>query len=230
MIERLVIVAGVSNSGKTTLIRSWQSNALPALDRAIEIASLDGWRVLTVQQTRDQGFPTLDGRVVFECNLTGPFRRGQPYSEVRELRHVLSQARQISVVTLWIPPERLLRNCRINWIDRLRATTPWAPRRAVLELLRRFSRALSLPDSAPRLAHWAVLVAVAIGGRRGRDFWRLYRDVYRLPARVRECYRQWLAYCAELAPAPRHNLIVEYESVVRFSSREEWLSATADLA
>ena len=112
----------------------------------------------------------------------------------------------------------------------MRRVAPRFMQRFLLEGLRRVSLSLSQADTAPWLSVCVLRLATLIGGTRGRDWWRMYCDFYRQPECILDCYLHWLVYCEELAPKPRHNLIVEYEDALRIYSHTEWKRATRDAA
>src|SRR4051812_35157386 len=130
-IDRLLVIAGPSGSGKSHLIQKLRAGELPRVAEALRLGETGSWRTLLVREV-----PHLDGErlgpAMFHYDLLRPWRPRQAprFAEDEMLCAVLAAATpyEVTVITLWASPEVLLRRIverRALFVSSLIAGRPW---------------------------------------------------------------------------------------------------------
>jgi hypothetical protein len=136
---------------------------------------------------------------------------------------IIGAAREVTLVTLWTPPERLERQL----IDgKLRAALPY---NALQVIKAGFFRLL--PEFVVQRLSRAKMVDLfnrVFPGRLLTHHLLLLR-VYSKGGSTADLYRKWLRFCDENVPHARAHCIVEFDSELKLHSREEWESVVASL-
>jgi tRNA (mo5U34)-methyltransferase len=133
-IGRLLLVAGPTAAGKTTMIERLKKGALPEVAERLELGDARAWPTIPAGKLREIAEPAID-RLIFHYDFLRPYlRRGA--SLVRdEALDPLEVAERVQAVTIFTPPERLLRQYEQSEIEpRLaaRKDVPAGERRARL--------------------------------------------------------------------------------------------------
>jgi hypothetical protein len=219
MIERLIVVAAPSAAGKTIFIEELRANHFQEFSTRLGVRDLREWHYVSRGSIKEAKMPKLTGLVVFECNITGAYYRRASYHQDQPTVHVLQQAREISFVTLWTPPARLLgQRSKKEWRKPLRAPLSILSlqRLIVLLFLRVLPRSLTTGAPQTKFGEWLLNRPTWQGFLRKR--FRFYSH----PAEIVGCYREWLHFCDHYAPQTRDHLIVEFDETLKFYSRDEW--------
>jgi len=198
-IDRLLVVAGPSGSGKSHLIQKLRAGELPRVAEALHLGETGSWRTLLVREV-----PQLDGErlgtAMFHYDLLRPWRprRTPRFGEDETLGAVLAAATPcaVTVVTLWASPEVLLQRIverRALFVSSLIAGRPWNS-----EVLRPAPSGKSTAGPAPKPKR-SLRKAFAIVQelRRLRAKARLFGR----PEEVLALYDRWLEHCAAHEPA-----------------------------
>jgi hypothetical protein len=215
-IEHLLIVAGPSASGKSTLIRRLRADGLPELARQTGVEG----RAWIRMRTQALAAPGAELQyVVLHYDFLWSYAGLNPdMSEGLEiLTTILKGARRVSIATVWTPPARLVR----QFIEaKLRVAPQRAPRK--LTLKRAVFRLL------PR---WLIVAAAKLldsksmpGRFEDRPLVKQLKLValYSRPEEVLRLYRRWFEFCDHrIADAVAHQ-IVEIDGKWKFHSRAEW--------
>jgi hypothetical protein len=101
--KRLIVVAGLSCSGKSTLIAALQRGELPALQRTLEIGDPLDWAYV---QACD--LPTLQGMYARQMVLHYDIQAQRSINGYRYIAGLLRNANQAVFVTLYAQPEVLV--------------------------------------------------------------------------------------------------------------------------
>lgn len=108
-INRLVLIAGPSCSGKSSLIKSLIEGSLPLLCEKLELGDAALWNYVKTKQIETITDPAVD-RMIWHYNLTRMWNPEfkENYMEERH-RRVIDASNEITVVTLWTSPKALQR-------------------------------------------------------------------------------------------------------------------------
>jgi len=107
-IRHLVIVAGPTSAGKSTLIEAMARGRAPELAASLGIKNLEGWRIADADAISQIAEPDLEG-LILSYDFLLPYVRGTRSYDGDQVFHLLETGREVSFVTLWTPPERLAR-------------------------------------------------------------------------------------------------------------------------
>jgi GTPase SAR1 family protein len=214
----LILVAGPSAAGKTTLIRQLRRGRLPELAARLDMDDFHLWHYTT----GENGPPPPDARRIFlDYNASQCYREGTPYQEDPRL-HVVKQAQQVWFVTVWTPPDRLGRQYLADHLRRAHPTGYKLGKRLGYALPRRMRRRVTagLLDSTIRSRHRARLL-----GSYREPFTRQFDNLYADPRKVVTLYRNWLAFCRLHQARTAESLVVEFYDQLEIQTPREWESA-----
>lgn len=226
-IEHLLIVAGPTACGKTTLIRSLLENDVPELKKAMGVEHLQ-WTPMTTQEVAAPSGGGLD-RVILHYDFLWSYAglNLDMAAGLAILSSILAGARELSIVTLWTPPARLERQfirAKLRASARPQARTRQKPS---LERVR-FRMKIVLFRLLPRrfilwLARSAWLEPID-ARLPGHNLPRQLRvlGIYQRPGEVAALYRRWFEFCAGEASGARGHWIVELDGELKFHGRAEW--------
>lgn len=108
-IGHLLVVSGATSAGKKSVMRALAANQLPEL--AARLGTPDGevWgRPLNAQKIYLPKEPVQD-RMILHQDLMRPYMRSAMVHERDEANDILDTAERITFVTIWTPPEQLIR-------------------------------------------------------------------------------------------------------------------------
>ena len=186
-IGHLVVVAGPTASGTSTLIQHMLDDRLPELNRACSVATFADWQVSSLRNMDPGDLPR--DRCLLDYDLLRPYVRHRHTFERDPIAHILEGARAITFVTLWATPrsleERLIAES-LGETDPKGASGPAATKRAARRGLAAFARRA-----------WTAISSILRGGRRRRISRRRVRllERYRQPGWVEEWYERWFSFC-----------------------------------
>jgi 2-polyprenyl-3-methyl-5-hydroxy-6-metoxy-1,4-benzoquinol methylase len=107
-VNHVVVVAGPTSAGKSTLIEKLLAGQIPDVAQRLAIPDLQKWPVVQAREMVELSGSTF-GNIVLHYDFLRPSARGLHSYEKDEALHVLRAADRISIVTLLVPPERLVR-------------------------------------------------------------------------------------------------------------------------
>ncbi len=154
-IKHLVIVAGPTSAGMTTLIQAMTGGRVPELGRALGIESFKNWRIADAKALSEIASPELDG-LILNYDFLLEYMQGTRSYAGDKVFHLLETAQKISFVTLWTPPERLARQLAE---DEARKSWPKKTQRRLLEIYRQPSEILKFYD------RWLKFCATTTAGK-----------------------------------------------------------------
>jgi hypothetical protein len=215
-IEQLLIVAGPTASGKSTIVEKMATPALSRLATRIGLSDIESWPRMVAHH-----YAALDDLKLDRLLVHYDFVWRPPDSSIERpggngALTLLEGVREVTLVTLWTPPERLERQLIAG---KLRAALPRTPMLILKAGFFRFLPGFVLR----RLAATAALQRVC-----GRAPERLLSHHLRLLAiyssaeSVAALYRRWFEFCDLHVPQARRHLIVEFDNKLKFYSRDEW--------
>jgi hypothetical protein len=213
-IEHLLIVAGATASGKSALIREIRAGRLPELHTRLGVENPQQWPCASAHFI-ERWTEAEPNELILEYDfLWHDLDREQRATD--SALSVLERAREVFFVTLWTPPARLEKQF-IN--GRLRALIPpirgGTLRAAIFRLLPGIViRALSRLPFVEQINRWLPGTALI----RGLLAVRIYSSTARLTA----LYRRWFEFCDKQNFQARGHLIVEFDSELKYYSRDEW--------
>lgn len=221
-IDHLVVLAGPMASGKSILIKRIQNGGLPEVGARLRVDDLATWPYAAAHALAKLTTPRLR-RLILHYEFTRPYRRRAKTHERDEALGILEAAREVSFVTLWTPPPRLVQQHTAQ-IKKHSATgaARWAG-----PLVRRY-----VPERL--LAGLARLPVVGRGVRwlmrepskRVLDVLRVYHQ----PDKVVELYDRWFAFCDRHGSRTRDHLVLEHcDGVLKLLTRAEWERQVAGL-
>lgn len=216
-IEHLLIIAGPSACGKTTLIREILAGRLPELHTRVGVEDLPEWPSVSMHQTTGLSGLGLK-HLILHYDFLWPSYHGSDGEtpRVQSASRILQDAREASFITLWTPPARLERQfikgklCAPippNWGGVLRA--------ALFRFLPRFViRGLSKFPLLEQMDRWLPGSALIRG--------LLIVRIYSQPDQVVALYRRWFEFCDRQISKTRDHVVVEFDRELKFYSRDDW--------
>ena len=141
-IGRLLVVAGVPASGKSTFIDHLQSESGHEIARQLGFAEKPEWSVLHFRKWRENEETTI-GDLIIHYNISEHLIDGDLFRHSNALSDLISIAGQTTVVTLACPLERLLRQFTEN---RIRSGGKLFRRRKNRRLLRLYQNRVSFNE------------------------------------------------------------------------------------
>jgi SAM-dependent methyltransferase len=199
-IEHLVVVAGPTGSGTSSLIRRMLSDGLPELNSAANVRTFADWQVCNLRTTDPGDLPR--DRCLLEYDLLRPYLRHRHTFERDHLAHVLEGARAVTFVTIQATARHLEDQLIAASHGTTRDAEAGTPGRARPGRLAGFARHLEhLSTATSTLLH---------GGRSSRLSPRRMRllERYRQPGWVEEWYERWFAFCRTVEARPVTHLLV----------------------
>ena len=215
-IDQLLVIAGPTAGGKSTLISKIRSGGAARLEHLLGFHELQDWPEITAGAMKRQ--PDLkQDRLILHYDFLWPYPASVVESPDGELTLSLLQgAREIAMITLWTPHTRLARQLVES---RLRSRVRGGPAEALKVLLLR-----AIPEFAvtkmSRLRCWNVI-------NRRLPTWGLVHHllalgIYSNRARAVAMYRSWFRFCDERLSHVRTHVILEVGTDLRIFSRGEW--------
>lgn len=116
-VDRLVVVAGPTSAGKSTLIDELRAGRQPALAERAGIEDPAGWAWGDSKALKKLTEPHLE-RLIFHYDFLRPHLRSAKTHDRDEALDLLDTARDVTFVTIWCPPEALLAQLQRGEIDR----------------------------------------------------------------------------------------------------------------
>ncbi len=217
--ERLIVVAGPSAAGKTTLVRQLRRGLLPELAVRLDLGDFRRWHYTTGEKGPP---PAGERRVFLDYNASRYYRQGRPYKEDRCLEMV-QQAQRVWFVTVWTPPARLGRQYLADHLRRAHPAGYKLMKRLGYALPRGMRRHLTarLLDSTLRSPYRARLL-----GAYQEPFARQFADLYADPHQVVRLYRKWFTFCRLHQERTVQSLVVQLYRRLEIQTPQEWEHAT----
>lgn len=204
-IDRLLLIAGPSCSGKSTFIADLGAGRLPRIARQLDLGygtgdgtgELGGWQILLARDLPRLADARLERAILhYDFLQSWSPRRIPIYAEEESLR-ILGAAAEITLVTLWAPAgvlEGRIAARRKTFVRSLLSGKPWNS-----EALQRQSRSLHGGEDGgpPERSLRRALPAIH------RELRRLgaKRRLYRRPGALRHLYEEWISFCSQSVPA-----------------------------
>lgn len=215
-IGHLLIVAGPTAAGKSTVLDNLATADPLLLRERLGVEDLRSWsriganRLVALKELQES-------RVILHYDfLWAPENSRALGSLGNRVPALIRGAREISLVTLWTPADRLERQLvegklrkalASGWQEKLKA---WLFRLLPRRSIRRLAAILPL-ESLNRL----------LPGRQLIHHLLLVR-IYSRRERVIELYRRWLELCDAEGSGIQNDCILEFDRQMRFYSRAEW--------
>ena len=206
-VQHLVIVAGPTASGKSTLIREVCEGRLPELGDRVGVQHLHEWPRSRAPIVGRLAKPCLGGLIIHWDFIYTRFGHGADSHVLR----LLEQAHEVSFVSVWTAPERLARQLIEGKLRNRIAQNAFELAKSAV-----FQR---LPSP---LIVWA---ATPLSRWLPRSLFKHHYSCLELCARPRrlvQAYRCWFEFCDRHIDKNHRHFIVEFDSVLRFHSRDEW--------
>jgi hypothetical protein len=184
--DRLLLVAGPSCSGKSTLIQQLCSGELPQIAAQLRLGDPAAWHCVLPQDVA-----AIDGTRLPQVILHYDFLRswtgaGTPAYQEDGVLRVAGSAAEVRLVTLWVPPDELRRRMverRSAFTGALLRGRPWDS-----ETLRTSGRNVGPPPDRRRSLRKTLAIV--------RELRRLHAKVrsYRRPGELEALYEGWIAF------------------------------------
>ena len=104
---KLVVVAGPTSSGKSTLIGQLRRNEMPDLARRLGIDDGSTWATPLANRLHEPGEARFE-KALYHYDILRPYLRGARLHARDEGLDVLDLADELAFVTIWCPPDVLL--------------------------------------------------------------------------------------------------------------------------
>lgn len=109
--KRVIIIAGPSCAGKTTLVKALRQGNLPGLQNQLRVSDPDGWLFCRARKMHD--FTDCAGRnLVLHYDILRRMGADLPSFDADEVLGFMTRAGDITVITLWEKADVLLERCR----------------------------------------------------------------------------------------------------------------------
>jgi hypothetical protein len=217
--EKLVIIAGVPCTGKSTFVRHLTAGKHRDVAAWFGETDCHGWPSILASHLRNFDGPVPDRLIVhFEflrwpkdgCGAQAYLRAFPP-----RLAELVQQARDISILTFWTDPERLVRRMRVR--DFLAQI---GSRRLLRPLARVLSRCRPLAERAECFSR----VIRRPSSRRAQ----IILSIYQTHGQVASLYRDWFEYFESAIRVPFRHELVEINGCLRFGSYDRWNKAVCE--
>lgn len=215
-IDHMLIIAGPTASGKSTLTKELVAGRLAPLKMRIGINNLNEWpRMASGSVLRRTDLELKQLILHYDFLWSYPGSNGDMLGGQRALS-IMDDARELSFVTIWTPPVRLERQLIEG---RLRVPMP----ATFIQVLK--ARVFRM------LPHFAIVGVSKIPPLKQINRWLpghpiinhlLALRVYSKPDQVAATYRLWLQFCDRHISKTRAHVIVEFDRELKFYSRAEW--------
>jgi hypothetical protein len=182
--DRLLLVAGPSCSGKSTLIQQLCDGELPQIAMQLRLGDPAAWHCVLPQ---DVSPDRKLAQVILHYDFLRPWTgAGTPAYQEDEVLRLARSAARMTLVTLWVPPDELRRRMverRSAFAGALLRGRPWDS-----ETLRTSGRNAGPPPDRRRSLRNALAIV--------RELRRLDAKVrsYRRPGELEALYEGWLAF------------------------------------
>jgi len=213
--EHIVVVAGPTGSGKSTLIDELAAGRLAEFERRMGIERLAEWPRMAPARALARIGQEPRNFILHYDFLWQRHKADRATGEPPALS-ILESAGKLSFATLWTPAARLRRQVIEGKLQR--ALQPGAA-----EALKAWGFKLLPRFALPGLARssWLKQIDRRSPGR-ALTHHLLLVETYASPARVAGLYRQWFELCERYRAKTRAHIIVELDRELKFYSREEW--------
>ena len=105
-IGRLIVVAGPTSSGKSTLIKKLVNSEAPEVAQRLGIDGGGGWSTISANRLITLTEPSVD-QLIFHYDFLRPHLRGAKVHKRDESLDLLDTAEHVTFLTIWCPPEVL---------------------------------------------------------------------------------------------------------------------------
>jgi hypothetical protein len=189
-VERLLLVAGPSCSGKSTLIQRLYSGELPEIAARLRLGDVSAWSCALPNDLSADA----SGKVLLHYDFLRPWTGGRtPDYGADEPLRLAATAAEVTLLTLWVPPAELYRRMaerRSAFLRALLRGRPWDSE--ILRTSRRTSARRSGPPPDRRRSlrkTWAIVRELRRLGEKVRSF--------RRGSEVEALYDSWLSFWSE---------------------------------
>ena len=107
-VERMLVVAGPTSAGKSTLIDRLQRGELPELAGALALDKPGEWPMVGASQIQRLDEPRMP-RLIFHYDMLYPYLRSAKTHAREPSLRLLDAADEVVSLTIWTPPDTLLR-------------------------------------------------------------------------------------------------------------------------
>ena len=190
-VNRLIIVAGPSCVGKTSLLNSLQHGPMPRLPDRLQIGDIASWTFAYTKELRKEDRSHVDRMILhydmgryWKRNFRASFKEDTPLD-------ILDRSSEIYILTLWAPPGVLLQRYRSR-------------------ILRGYGSRLM---RRPLTTLYGLATFVSEGGLRR---YRRMKQFYKRPAALRCLYEKWFAFC-EMYDLREHWVVDTVEEELSYS-------------
>ncbi|GEM_PF-1969367 len=215
-IDQLVVIAGPTAAGKSILIGKMRTEGSFNLEKLLGIQDLGDWPEITAGAMK-RHTDLHEERLILHYDFLWPYPASVMESADGELAlSLLEGARDITMITLWTPGNRLARQLIES---RLRSPVRGGPAEALkVRVMRALPTYVVLRLS--RLRWWKAINRRLPTSGLVHHFLAL--GIYSDDARLLAMYRSWLRFCDERLPQLRAHVIVELGTELNVYSRKEW--------
>lgn len=107
-IKRLIVIAGLPASGKSTLIAHLQSDESSAMRKSLGFDNLSNWRVLQLKKLPKESDPDM-GDVILHYNISQHQLDGDMFRHSNVLTDIINVAEEVTIISLVTPRQRLIK-------------------------------------------------------------------------------------------------------------------------
>jgi SAM-dependent methyltransferase len=201
-IDRLIVVAGPTDSGKSTFIRRLQKGGMPLIASQLGLEDASSWKFTSALQLHALREAHID-RLILHYDFLRPWNRSAQTHERDEALDLLESANEITFVTLWAKPETLLRRIQPEIVLEERAYGAiWKKPKLMIQriihdlvsepLYKNIMRSMDILSGKYR----SKLYSADASLERHRRVERLYKN----PSNLLRHYKKWLEFCESYNP------------------------------
>lgn len=205
-VEHLVIVAGPTASGKSTLIREIHERQFPEIGRCLGAKDLHEWPWIHTASIAKLTEPALKNLILHYDLLSSG-------EKVLRLSDLLEGTRKVSFVTLWTSPARLEHQLIAGKL-----------RQPIKDSIFQLAKSTVFRCLPKFLITWIARHSLWWLPRNSVKYRLNALKVYLQPGQVVQIYRRWFQFCDRQISKTQGHVIVEFDAKLKFYSRDEWES------
>lgn len=216
-VNRLVVVAGPTCSGKSTFIKELLEGNHPIIADQMQIGQASAWECVSANRLRASNRIRNIDRLILHYDFVTPWAAGLQSIPHGETFRLLRSTEQVTFLTIWVNPEDLRKRIRLEMTEQQKKLNAWGVNRIIMDTVAdTFSMGLKkwLKKTVAGKYKLAFLEARLTKHQRAES-------LYAEPARLILHYDRWFDFC-ESYGAKAHWVLDCSEQLAKLNPVAEW--------